>query len=220
MNRVTASKNLLIFDLDGTLVDSAPEITYCLNQILLKYDLPLKSIFDIKPKIGYPAKLLFEDINSQVSISKLVDEFREILSDVAGSMCSPYPGVKDLLQTLPDKQINSAVATSKPTKIAKKILKNLNLELDFIQGLDNFPPKPDPAILIACISNFKKHAYNSLMIGDTPIDIEAGRNAKVTTVALNHGTRAKRELQESKPDYLFENFKTFSLWFAEEIIEK
>lgn len=220
MTKRSLNNQLLIFDLDGTLVDSANEITFCVNQIRNRYDFPYQSVDEVRPKIGYPAKFLFQELESELPITKLVEEFREILSKVAGSMCSPFPGVANLLSLLQRSAAISAVATSKPTRLAEKILLNLDLPVSYVQGIDNLPPKPDPTILNMCISKFSVIPSEVMMIGDTPLDVEAGKSAGVLTVALDHGTRSKQELIDSQPDFLFSDFQEFSFWYQEKFYGK
>jgi len=220
MNNFDIKSNLLIFDLDGTLIDSAEEITFCVNEVRNKYGFPSQRTDEVRPKIGYPATILFADMANNLPSDKLIREFREILKDVAGTMCAPFPGVKKFLSFLHQIGTISAVATSKPTGLAEKILHNLDLHVTFIQGLDNFPPKPNPALLNICIRKFSVVRSEVIMIGDTPIDIEAGKSAATLTVALDHGTRSRQELINSNPDFIFNNFQDFSLWYQKEIFEK
>jgi len=220
MNSLGIKSSLLIFDLDGTLIDSAEEITFCVNEVRSKYGFPCQQADEVRPKIGYPAKFLFTEMEGNLPSDKLVEEFREILYDVAGSMCAPFPGVKKFLLFLHQVGIISAVATSKPTRLAEKVLHNLDLPVTFIQGLDNFPPKPNPALLNICISKFSVARSEVIMIGDTPIDVEAGKSAATLTVALDHGTRGRQELINSNPDFIFNNFQDFGFWYQKEICEK
>lgn len=209
--------DLVIFDLDGTLIDSSTEIHYCVNQSLAEYKLSPISLESVKSKIGYSALELFEHIDSELLKNKLVLGFRTHLLDIAGNMSPVLAGVLDFLKFLRSRNIKTAVATSKPDKIAIKILNNKNLNIDFIKGSDNLPLKPDPKILIECMRGLNVCAHKSVMIGDTSLDIQAGEAAGCHTLAVTTGYETLESLKLANPDQIFSSMEEVQVWLKDKL---
>jgi phosphoglycolate phosphatase len=142
-----------LFDLDGTLVDSAGDITSALNYVLTQLGAREKSIREVEPLIGLPAEHLFRDVEAKDKLPDLVANFREQLAKISGTRTIVYPGVVELLESLTTQGWMLAVATNKPTALAKIVLDRCNLLSYFgaVVGSDLLPPKPNPAILHACV---------------------------------------------------------------------
>jgi len=118
-----------------------------------------------------------------------------------------YPGVRELLDHFGARK--QAVVTNKPDPFSTDILKALGV-LDYfsdvIAGNSNFPRKPDPTAIVSLMRREDIPAKEVIMIGDSPIDVETGRNAEIETAVLSHGFVSRNELESSRPNALFADF--------------
>ena len=196
----------VIFDLDGTLVDSAAEIAYSINHVMMQRGNDELPVDAVRRLIGRPPSEIFEMAGwrDPTAIEVAVLDFREHLARHIGERSTVFPGVVGLLERLAAMGIATAVATTKPTGLARLAVKAAGLSklLQHVQGTDGFPPKPSPDVVQRALSRLG--VSNGLMVGDTPDDIHAGRAAGLQTVALLHGTRPAEELQMAEPDLLLD----------------
>ena len=186
---------VFIFDLDGTLVDSKFQIASCLN--IAREDagfrnLDEKKVFDL---IGLPVEALFDDLQiSRQEIQKIVVHFRELLEKKVGEDTPVFPGVNEFLSHSKLIGIGVAVATSKPHYLAIKTINNSKLFglVDFIQGIDGFPGKPNPAVILRCMDAIPAKRY--VMFGDRIEDIQAANYAGIESVGIAQGAHSKEQL--------------------------
>jgi phosphoglycolate phosphatase len=208
---------LIIFDLDGTLVDSAPDIHRALNLCLVSLGLAESSLIEVKGWIGNGSKKLVE----RALIAKYRDfvdaETNETFFNIAHSnfidfyeqnvaaKTTIYPGVEKTLQELVTNEVPMALVTNKPFDITQQLLSALNWSHYFSQvvGGDSFHvKKPDPYPLQqVCI----KHSVNPsdcLMVGDSVNDIAAARRAGMPVLAVSYGYNHGQPVILENPDYL------------------
>jgi phosphoglycolate phosphatase len=201
-----------LFDLDGTLVDSANQIFEAvkLTRSELRFDAaPAKFIHS---KIGLPAKDLFEDLNLQdLELSKAVDLFRSNLSKIRLSENDLYVGVPQMLRFLHEKGFKLGVATNKPTVLAVQSLSETGIHdyFDFIVGAENYPPKPDPTIILKCLQFFLIEPHQATMVGDRVEDILAAKAAKVVAIGIAQGAHNEEDFLAKGADSTFMNMSMF-----------
>lgn len=191
----------MVFDLDGTLVDSAGDITASASHALVEHGYSERTVAQVRPYIGRPAAEIFTAAGVPDSeVGDLVSVFRAHLADTCGPGTVPFPGVVDLLASLGRAGIPVGVATTKPTRLASVVLERVGLLplIAHVQGTDGFEPKPAPDVILRCLEVLT--GLPAAMVGDTPDDVHAGRRAGVITVAVLHGTRADDELRRADPD--------------------
>jgi phosphoglycolate phosphatase len=198
------SPSLAIFDLDGTLVDSAEDIRIAANTVRHDRGLPSWTLEQVTPLIGLPARDLFHDADFDPSEleSVLVPAFRNQLMKVTGTHTTVAPCGLQLLEHLRLQGWATAVATNKPRALAELVLMRAGLAplIGVTVGSDGLPPKPDPAILLAVM---ERTSYDrGVMIGDTTMDIRAGQAAGLATVAVASGSHTVQQLAEHGPDML------------------
>ncbi|MBF0493026.1 MAG: HAD-IA family hydrolase [Deltaproteobacteria bacterium] len=208
---------LLLFDLDGTLLDSKKDIALSVNYALSSTgnkELPEETIIDFVGR-GLP-QLIGDCLNSserdpvQTVVEAFWTHYQEHLLDHS----QLYPGVLDFLQQ--DQHHKKAVVTNKPYAFSKKILEELNIShhFDWLIGGDSLPiQKPDAGILKPILDDLKRKGLSTqkiLMVGDSKIDIDTGKNAGIQTCGVTYGLRPRQELVDCQPDYLIENFGEFS----------
>ena len=201
-----------LFDLDGTLVDSANQIFEAveLTRSELRYDAaPVKFIHS---KIGLPAKDLFEDLNLQhTELSKAVELFRLNLSKIRLSESDLYVGVPQMLRLLYEKGFKLGVATNKPTFLAIQSLSDTGIHhyFDLIVGAENNPPKPDPTIILKCLKFLSIEPHEASMVGDRVEDILAAKAAKVVAIGIAQGTHNEEDFLAKGADSTFMNMSMF-----------
>lgn len=191
-------KTLLIFDLDGTVIDSAGNIRECTNAGFRKHGFKEVSNEEVEPFIGHDFKQYFPELLklqgvecSPELIEDLSHEFIEYSAMNPIEETSIYSGLKELFEKLDDQYI-LAIGTTKHSERAALILELLNFAKPFelIQGTDQFPCKPEPDIIYLVQEKIQKMGYQidkTYMIGDTILDMKAGKNAGVSTVLVDYG---------------------------------
>ena len=211
-------ENCIIFDLDGTLVDTAPDLMKAHNYVMKKYGYPEQPASSIRFLAGRGAKQMIiksvntHEKNQKVSSSKKIDnmtaDFINFYKNNISTKSKLNKNVINLLSWCKKKNIHLAICTNKPEYLAVKLLKELNVDkyFIFVAGSDTFEfKKPDPRHLtnIIDILNIKKE--NTIMVGDSETDSEAAIQAKIKFILVAHGYTEKDE-KNIKHDYLINDF--------------
>ncbi|MEI6222246.1 MAG: HAD family hydrolase [bacterium] len=202
---------LLIFDLDGTLIDSKVDIAASMNHAFKQEGyapLPEEKIYST---IGFPlrdALQMLTNEEQEEKLDQLVIAYREHYIKHWKDNTKPFPGVVETLESL--SEYPKAIATTKKPEYAVEIVHELGLAKYFlrIQGTDTtiIPAKPDPALLNMILTEMNHDPSNALMIGDTDKDIMAGKNAGVKTCAVTYGIASKDDLMALRPEYCIDTF--------------
>lgn len=197
--------DLVIFDLDGVLVDSTEAITSTFRHVLMKVGGISVSDKQIIEMIGMPLNDMFERylLGKGEECSAM---YREIYGNVCVKGSKLYNGVVETLEYLKSSVL--AVATTKYSKEAEILLKGMAIRkyFKFVLGIDHVQkPKPDPDVLnkILGLGGFEKN--RSLIVGDTNYDILAGKAAGITTVGATYGFQGKNILAAANPDFLIDS---------------
>ena len=193
-----------IFDLDGTLVDALPDIRANANRALeaLGYDLRL-SLADTQPHVGGGAHKLASNVlglpMEHDETMALYHEFADIYEQHPADHGKVFPGVMEVLDMLKGKGIPISCVTAKPAKARVKVLDAMGLTSYLTLALspeDGFAKKPAPDMLLECCRAMGVDASETVMVGDTRFDVEAGFNAKCQIVAF-----AEHGYQDVPPEY-------------------
>jgi len=206
---------LVIFDLDGTVIESDGNLLACINYALNKEGFPSITRQRLKPLIGYPLdyvfRLLLEERGytpTDKKLEQLGKNFKYYSDQNLIEDTAIYEGIPQLLHMLGKMKILTAIGTTKPTDKAREILEALHLinSFDHVQGTDGFPYKPDPHIIFTIQKYFQDRGYilsETFMVGDTLLDIEAGNNASATTILVNYGFHSHQDDScLAKSDYI------------------
>jgi phosphoglycolate phosphatase len=185
----------VIFDLDGTLVDSAEDLRAALNQLLMELDLRSIEAAEIRSMIGDGVLKLVERgliaANADSTQGKAVlSRFLEIYQADPANLTRPYPGVVETLSALRRARIRMAVVTNKPFTAAKEILRALSLAEYFsvVVGGDSLPyRKPRPEPMFEAIRQLGVDAGQTLVVGDNIHDVEAAHAAGMRCIAVSYG---------------------------------
>jgi phosphoglycolate phosphatase len=209
----------LVFDLDGTLVDTAPDLAAAANHVLSVAGLTPVDVARLRPYVGKGARRTLEaafgmhgrvlspdDTAKQVAV--FIDHYSANIS--AGSR--PFPGVLPVLETWRLRGARLAVCTNKRETLAVQLLDALGLSRLFIAivGGDTFPVhKPDPQHLVGTIARAGGQREAAIMIGDTDTDIDTARAARVPVIAVAFGY-ADAPVQTYRPDAVIGHFDELS----------
>ena len=200
---------LIIFDLDGTLVNSIDDITNALNYVIEPYGLEQLTVERTTSLVGEGVTRLIEkllgtkaaDLKDAV-LKRFLDYYSEHLTDLT----VPYPGVHETLEMLGD--YRKAVISNKREDLSRRLLENLGLSgyFDIIWGSDSVPEKkPSPVPVLEMLKKVSCGPDEAVIVGDSNYDIEAGRSAGVRTVAVSYGYRHISLLKDA--DFIIDNMK-------------
>ena len=206
----------ILFDLDGTLVDTAPDLVGALNGVLAEQRLPALSLQTARVMVGRGAKALIEQGFSaagrpldEPDKPALVERFIAIYLSRIADESRPFEGVSEALDQLADAGAVLGVCTNKRTDLSLALLDALDLTGRFaaVIGADHAPaPKPDARHLLTAIEAVGGQAGRALMIGDSATDIGAARAARVPSVAVSFGY-TEIAPADLGADHLIEHFR-------------
>lgn len=213
------SKKLIIFDMDGTLIDSVPDLALSVNLTLEKLNLNTFPIDTIKHWVGNGANILIAralsgDINidknlSQAKIDDTLSIFLDIYRDNLTTTTKIYPNVKETLEVLEDRYI-LAISTNKPEEFVKPILEGMGIfeYFDCVVGAsDKFAKKPSPESLEYICNRYDVDITDAVMIGDSKNDILSAKNANIEIIAVTYGYNHDEDISMYKPDIIIDDFK-------------
>jgi len=200
----------IFFDLDGTLVDSTDQIYKAVSSTRKIAGFPEVSSRDVLSKIGLEARELFSDLNlSSIEVERLVQDFRSHLIGLKLDQTHLFKGVIEFLEWACENNFRMAVATNKPKTLAIKVLQDTGIKdfFEFIEGADDLPPKPNPAIIIQNLENLKMVPNEVCMIGDRVEDTLAAKALGVRAYGVIQGPHSSDEHFEAGADKTFANFE-------------
>lgn len=187
----------VVFDLDGTLVDSAPDIARALAAGFAGFDAPEASVADIHRLIGAGAGVLIDKFIVEHRIvlppggrATVVQRFFAKYREVSAEGNGLFPGAKPLLSTLRAKGIRTSICTNKAEDVALIAVRALGLAdlVDVTVGArDDRPKKPAPDMVQACIAPYGVAPHEAVMVGDSRTDRDAARNAGLAVILTNFG---------------------------------
>ena len=212
----------ILFDLDGTLVDTAPDLMAAHNHVMKKYGKNEKKLSDIKTLASRGAWVMMqrsfkEEIKDEKTKKMMVNEFIDFYSKNINRKSKPIRGVFEFLNWAKSKNISMGVCTNKREHLAVDLLKKIDMYkyFEYVAGADTFEfNKPDPRHLTNVLEIIGGDLKKTIMIGDSEVDSMSAENAGIPFVLLQGGYTNKTS-KEIKHDVLIKDFMNF-----DKIIEK
>ena len=199
----------LVFDLDGTLIDSKLDLIHSVNATLTEMGRAKLSDEVISSYIGHGAPMLMSralgGVAKEEELARGLAYFLEYYEAHKLDNTCLYPGVAETLAKLSERKIAMAVLTNKPVKISVRILEALGVVKNFqaIYGGNSFETKkPDPLGAKTILEEFRVNAGDAMMIGDSEVDIQTARNAEMIATAVNYGFGIHDRAQHPADIYL------------------
>ena len=212
----------ILFDLDGTIVNTAPDLMAAHNHVMKKYGYAQKKLEDIKSLAGKGAWIMMqrsfkEEIKDEKVKKEMTKEFIDFYSKNIDRASVPIKGTIDFLVWAKSKNISMAVCTNKQERLASDLLKKLDMHkfFEYVAGSDTFAfNKPDPRHLTDVVEIIGGDLKKTIMVGDSEVDAMSAHNAKIPFVLVKDGYTEKTE-KEIKHDELISDFVNF-----EKILQK
>lgn len=187
----------VVFDLDGTLVDSAPDLGAASNQLLAQLGRTPLDLAQVRPMIGDGVRRLVEraiaatgGMPPGADLEELTERFLELYEPIVARITRPYPGVAETLPRIAQLGLTLAVCTNKPERLSRALLRALRLDNHFaaVVGGDSAPArKPDPRHLLFTLDRIGAAPAQTLFVGDNEHDVATARGARVPVVVVSYG---------------------------------
>lgn len=211
-----ALPSTVVFDLDGTLVDTAPDLISALNVVLAREGLPPVPLASARNMIGAGARKLIErglEVEgrsvSAADLARLTEDFIAVYADHIADASRPFEGLEAALDDLAGIGCRFAVCTNKLEWLSKRLLDRLDLSPRFaaICGADTFGvAKPDPTILRQTVARAGGELASAIMVGDAGTDVGVARRAGVPVIGVSFGY-TEVPIADLKPDRVIDHMR-------------
>jgi len=201
----------IIFDLDGTLLNTVDDIKNSLNFVLKQNNFPNRTYEEVKKSLGYGSLSLVKDsvpLNTdEETINKVYNEYVDYYTKNNNNLTKPYDDIMTLLKLLKANKYILAITSNKMQEAVTELNKDTFLGLiDVAIGeRKTLKLKPDPEMLILALNELGLSNNEVLYVGDTEVDLLTASNANIKSVAVTWGFRTKKELLTHSPNYLIDN---------------
>jgi len=207
-------KKLIIFDLDGTLINTLIDLKNAVNTAILPYKYQIQSNEDIRKKIGNGVAVLVsrcipDGVNNPY-YKTILDEFRKHYTIHYKDNTAEYGGIRDILINLKSKGFLLSVCTNKLATVARPLIQEVFGDLfDYVQGDEpELKPKPAPDMIDKTLSYFNLSKEETLYIGDTNVDEETAINSSLDYILVTYGYRTIEELKKMCPSAEYSSMDT------------
>jgi phosphoglycolate phosphatase len=195
----------VIFDLDGTLVDTIGDIAASMNRALLAFGFPALETGDYRDKVGWGLKKLAflampPEARNEETAARLASRARDFYIQSPLVFSRPYPGIPDLAAGLGRMKIRTAVLTNKNDRVAHLVIAGLfpPSSFDIVRGGgEDRPRKPDPAAVWELLVELDLNPADTVLVGDSEIDMEAARGAGCFALGVSWGYRSREVLENA-----------------------
>ena len=203
--------SLIIYDLDGVLIDSTEAIIHSFHTSISEADINPPPDEELKKLIGYPLREIYRMIlppERKHEVEEFKEAFRRTFSEVCTQETTLLHGVKETLTELNDRGYIQCVATNKHSELAVMILRHLGVMKNFsrIIGANDVPnPKPAPDMINKLVQEYSQDTTRTVFIDDTTIGLQAGRDAGTITIGITTGYEDGESLEQFNPDILIDS---------------
>jgi phosphoglycolate phosphatase len=198
----------VVFDLDGTLLDSYPGIQEALNPVLLHYGKEPVTLDQTRFMVGEGLPRLIEKAVGPEAVEEGVRLFRARYRETALSGSALIHDAEEVMAELARRGIPMSIASNKPALFSRQILDYLEIAslFEFVGGPDmGFPPKPDPGMALAALAAMDARPEETLFVGDMPIDLQTARAVGMPCALIPTGSSRREELEASHPDFFVDS---------------
>jgi len=188
----------VVFDLDGTLIDSYGPITASLNHARQQLGMPALAQEDVRRRVGRGLEALIAELVGPRHVGDGVRWFRERYAEVYAEGTAILPGVHETLHALHDTGHRVGVASNKPARFSRPILERLGLApfVSCIMGPDIVAStKPDPTMILRCLELLGVHPGEAVYVGDMVLDVESAARAGLSVLLVAGGSSTREELE-------------------------
>ncbi len=198
-------KRLVIFDLDGTLLNTISDLGSATNHALRESGYPEHSLASYPMFVDNGVTRLIEralpeDVRTPEIIEAMREKFREYYDEHMADATEPYPGIRQLLHTLVDMDVKVAVASNKYQQAVEMLIARF-FPWSAVEGQkEGVPVKPDPSIVFEILGKVPTRKSKVLYVGDSGVDMETARRACVDSCGVTWGFRPVKELRETYAD--------------------
>ena len=200
-------KKLVIFDLDGTLLDTIADLAESANHALKQLGYPTRDVEKIRTFVGNGVnKLLFralpDEEKTEENMMRMRTHFVPYYDAHNADLSAPYPGIVALLEELQAKGLRMAVASNKYQEATAKLVKHYFPMIDFVEVLgqrEGINVKPDPTIVFDILKKAGVSKEETLYVGDSGVDMQTAINAGVDAIGVTWGFRPRTELEDFHP---------------------
>ena len=200
-------KKLVIFDLDGTLLDTIADLAESANYALKQLGYPTHDVETIRTFVGNGINKLLERAlpsyeQTEENVIRMRSHFVPYYDVHNADLSAPYPGIVNLLEDLQAKGIQIAVASNKYQAATVKLVKQYFPTIDFVEILgqrEGINVKPDPTIVFDILKKAKVSFEETLYVGDSGVDMQTAINAGIDAVGVTWGFRPRAELESFQP---------------------
>lgn len=190
----------IIFDLDGTLLNTLEDLTDSVNYVMERYGLPLHTIEEIRSYVGNGAAKLIEraipDGIGNPEYAKILEEYREHYAQHCEDKAAPYEGVIELLASLKKSGYHLAIVSNKPDKAVKQLCRRHFIEYvqEAIGESDEVKKKPAPDMVYRALASLSSDASRAVYVGDSEVDLQTAANVPMTCISVTWGFRTRDQL--------------------------
>lgn len=201
-------KRLVIFDLDGTLLNTISDLGAATNHALKESGYPQHNLASYPMFVGNGVTRLIEralpeDVRTPEIIASMREKFREYYDEHMADATEPYPGMRRLLSDLVDMDVKVAVASNKYQQAVEKLIAHFFPDIPWcaVEGQkEGVPVKPDPSIVFEILGKVPTRKSKVLYVGDSGVDMETARRACVDSCGVTWGFRPVKELRDTYAD--------------------
>lgn len=191
----------VLFDMDGTLLDTLADMAAAVNHILSVHGYPLRTVEEVRAFVGNGARKLMEralppDVTGD-AFEALLEEYRQWYEAHACVKTAPYPGVPAVLAVLHRAGVRCAVVSNKPDGATRELAARFFPGLPAFGQQDGVPAKPAPDMVYHALAELGVEASAAAYVGDSEVDVALARNAKLPLVAVSWGFRGREALEEA-----------------------
>ncbi|MCG5516606.1 MULTISPECIES: phosphoglycolate phosphatase [Ectothiorhodospira] len=207
---------MILLDLDGTLVDSVPDLTFSVDRMMERLEMPVRGEAKVRNWVGNGVerlvkRALMDDLNGDPDpalYEQALAAFTEIYRENNAKRSQLYPGVREGLEALASDDLRIGCVTNKPARFTAPLLRAMDIDRYFevVVAGDTLPQKkPDPAPLLFAAEQFDVAPEDALMVGDSRSDVTAARAAGFAIVCVSYGYNHGDDIREQRPDAVIDS---------------